>query len=370
MKMKKLISFALTLCLLLCASGALADYTPVILTHVVDPDSDRGIVPTPPGEDGKYPLNPVIEGESGTTGLPSSGTYIPILVNIANLTSHIPPWGIAEADLVYELPIINYTGTRSMALYTEVFPEEVGPVRSARVLHADLRQEWDAAWVFEGMQEAEGTNVNVRLRELGVSRNPDDTIIYNQGDSKKWTQGFRSPYNIDPNNFSVRLNRIAEIAVESGHEFHQRPFLFTDERPQTGDEATKVNVIYGEASWNCDTYYTYDAETNKYMRYVPAKGNYVDIHDPDTQLGYENLIFQWTELKFYEYNWQRPILPNVVGEGNADFFMGGKHISGYWVRTDINERTVFFDTDGNEIKLQRGHSWIAITSNHTTLSYE
>ncbi len=388
--MKKLISLILAVLIAFPCVSAFA-YTPESLSNVIDSRSDRGITPAAPGTDGNYPLNPVIPGESGTTGLPWDEPYIPILVNIDNLIGKHLQWGISKADIIYELPVSAYTNTRLMALFTHDYPTEAGPVRSARLIQAELRQEWDAAWAFYGEESKNGSNlVSPFLNQLKLPRR-DGTIIFNGGDEKKWTKAYsRVSYNTAPHNVSVDLTYLARLAVESEHEFVQRPFLFTDEKPTVGDDAARVNVIFNyfdkegnvntapyipdnnnsTGSENCDAYYTYDAETNKYMRWNPNKGNYADLSDPDTQLGYENLIFQWATLSWNEGSTEHPLLPDIVGSGNADFFMGGKHISGYWVRTGLNERTVFFDADGNEIRLQRGHTWITIHNYRTGVSYE
>ena len=39
---------------------------------------------------------------------------------------------------------------------------------------------------------------------------------------------------------------------------------------------------------------------------------------------------------------------------------GGRYIPGYWVRTGYDDRTIFFDSEGNEIRLQRGKTWITV----------
>ena len=107
---------------------------------------------------------------------------------------------------------------------------------------------------------------------------------------------------------------------------------------------------------------TSDAEKNAYLRYITEDNKpYVDEKNPSETLAYENLIIQWTTLKYYNSEGNRPNLTEV-GEGNADFFMNGVHVQGYWVRDDINHRTVFFDSEGNEISLQRGRSWIVLAS--------
>lgn len=370
--MKKWLCLALCLVLTLTSASGLAAYKAEHYANVVDAASAREITVPAPGEDGNYPLNPVIEGESGTTGLPGDGEYLPILVNIDNSSAARDQWGVSAADIIYEMPIHGHYETRLIGLFTHDFPVEAGPVRSGRILHVDLRDEWDAAWVFYGVQEAEGTNVNTELRKRDMPRREGTILFDGTNGGKKWTPAFRDTnYHAAPHDHSVDLTKIAELAVESGHEFVQRPFLFTDEKPAQGADATKVAVIFnrGEGSYSADSYYEYDEATNKYMRTTPT-GPYVDLKAPEAQLGFENVIIQRTTLKFYNGAADRPTLPDVVGEGNADIFMGGKYIAGYWVRTALDQRTVFFDAEGNELQLQRGHTWITVTTDKTQVTYE
>lgn len=369
--MKKLTCLLLVLILALSALPGLAAYQVVNYENVIDSKADRGITVAAPGEDGHYADNPVIEGESSTTGLPFDGEYLPVLVNIDNSREAKPQWGIAGADIIYEMPIHGHYQTRLIALFTHDHPAAVGPVRSGRVIHVDLREEWDSAWVFYGAQEAAGTNVNTLLREYGMSRR-EGTVVYDGTNGMKaWSPFFvRVKHHVSPSNVTADLQELAALARESGHEFVQRPFLFTDELPALGEDATKIAVIFnGSGSYDADGYYEYDAENNTYLRTV-GYGPYIDMEDETAQLSYENIIIQRTNLKFYDGRADRPTLPQIVGEGNADIFTGGKYIQGYWVRTGLEERTVFFDSEGNEIQLQRGKTWITVTTDKTIVSYE
>ena len=65
--------------------------------------------------------------------------------------------------------------------------------------------------------------------------------------------------------------------------------------------------------------------------------------------------------------------PVLTGTGNADYFMGGRHIAGVWEREDYNSRTIFYGPDGNEIELQRGRTLIilmAYNNKGSQVSYE
>lgn len=349
--MKKIIAMLLMLTLI-------ASTMPGFAATTIDPTQDRGIVPQGQNAEGTWDVNPVIEGQNPVTGRPYDGDYIPIMINVDNVSAALPQWGIGDADLIYELPIDNGGMTRLMALYTSVYPDRVGPVRSARILHADMRQEWGAAWVFCGGQEAEGSNVFARIRELGLY-DDDVNLAFNlQGQNGGSFNASRSSRK-SPHHHQVKLDELYDFLAESGHTFTQRPFLFTDEAVE-GDDAAKVIMNFDNG--NSDSYYVYDESCNDYARYrTKTDKPYVDENDLESVLTYNNIIVQWTELGTYNGKKDRPKLTEV-GEGNADFFMNGKHVAGYWVRSDINDRTVFFDSEGNEIELQRGETWIIVAS--------
>ena len=53
--------------------------------------------------------------------------------------------------------------------------------------------------------------------------------------------------------------------------------------------------------------------------------------------------------------------------------MCGKHISGVWQRKTMDDRTVFYDDEGEEIALQRGRTLIVVMDyefEHRSVSYE
>ena len=94
--------------------------------------------------------------------------------------------------------------------------------------------------------------------------------------------------------------------------------------------------------------------------------------DRDTRepIAFANVIIQFCETMYFMA--EAPVTKFVDasqvkvegykggGEGNADFFMGGVHIAGYWKRDDMHSRTVFYGPDGNEIELQRGKTMIVV----------
>lgn len=369
--MKKMISMLLAVALLLSVVPAAMAET------VIDFKANRGIKLQ------KVGLNEAAEGISPTTGLAlegydipegfaglaATGRYLPMLVQIDNYdggTDYMAPWGASYADILYETPLHKDGYTRISMLFSDLIPDSVGPVRSARVGHCWLREEWDAGFLFYGGQEAEGSNIRDVFRQTRAS---SKGVLFDgtAGETKPWMPyyssraGLASPHDKDGNVAAM------SALVPADHAAPNHTFLFTDELPE-GDVAEMINIVWGSDLYN--SYFEYDADSNQYFRYMDQKKTLVPYVDRDTQeqLAFANVIVQHTKVT-YNGSAAAPVTEHI-GEGNADFFMGGVHIAGYWKRDDAASRTVFYGPDGNEIELQRGKTFVSIIPSATTVSYE
>ncbi len=306
--------------------------------------------------------NPLIAGESPTTGLSSDNKlYFPILTQIDNNLGAIPQWGIAQADIIYELPIAGQGLTRLTALFSDQYPQEAGPVRSIRVMHVDLREEWDAVLIHWGKQTVKGSNVDEQLSKYKVKSKglAIDGIGLKYEDYLK-----RVRYHPAPHNASAHINDIKNMLLSLNYNFPVRPFKFSDNMNYGGEPARKIHI---EHKKNQDTSSTfiYNDSLNGYQRFI-INGPYFDMFEPETELVYSNLIVQRTNLSFNGSS-LNPLLPDVVGEGAADIFIAGQYVPGAWSRDSANERTVFYDQTGHELSFQRGKSWIIICDESTEI---
>ena len=293
--------------------------------------------------------HPVIPGESPTTGLPTSkDTYLPILVQIDNNLGALPQWGIADADIMYEFPIQGGGWTRFTALFSDTHPHEAGPVRSARTMNVDLREEWDAVFVHYGQQEAPGSDVREELRNYGVNQKG----LNIDGIGNKYQDYFeRVRYHFAPHNVTVYVDKLSQLTAGLNYNFPIRPFLFTDEMPYTGPAAGKITI---DQKGNPDmaSAFVYDQYSGDYQRFT-VEGPYIDLMKPEQGLTYANVVIQRSKLTYNNHS-LNPVLKEMIGKGAADIFVGGKYIAGAWSRSGLSDRTVFFDQNGNELALQRG----------------
>ncbi len=370
---KRMYALALILCLL-CSWSAWAD-------TVIDGNEDRGITPADVG------LNETPEGVSPTTGrtlsgidapagfsgLAVNGRYQPILVQIDNTDNgkgYRAPWNGIWGDIYYESSLRREGHTRISILYSDVIPDDVGPVRSARIGHIWLRQEWGAGFVHYGQQEFDRTNVKAEVTRLGAA----DMDF--SGTAQTWKAYFykreklKSPHDIGADLAGLQGLIPADKAVPD------HAFLFTDE-PAVGDAATVITVNWGRKDYR--SVYTWSPAVGAYTRSVGSTARDQEVyHDLDSgeAITFANVIVQWVDMDWPQV--QAPVMRIVgdaaffttygdgafIAEGNADFFMNGVHVAGYWRRESMDSRTVFYGPDGSEIELQRGRTMIILFPNN------
>ena len=349
----------LWLCLLLAALPALAD-------QVIDGKTDRKITPVPSAarsaEEGISPTTGRVlaglEVPEGFAGLAATGRYMPVLVQIDNTNGGIgatAPWGVSYADIVYETPLHSAGYTRLSALFSDLIPTAVGPVRSARVGHVWLRQEWDCGFLYYGGQTRKGSSIKTEFSKLKAK---SGVVLFNgtDGKGKPWKKyytkrkGYDSPHNRSANAASI------SALVPKSHQAAARTFLFTD-TPPVGDEATVLRVVWGGRGYGSQLFY--EAETGLYARFMEqTDGSLVPWVDAETgaQVSFRNVIIQYTNIR-YNDSADAPV-PTLTGHGNADYFQGGVHVRGMWQRKDMNSPTVFYDANGVELPLLRGSTLV------------
>lgn len=310
--------------------------------------------------------NPVIPGESPLTGLPiEEKKFVPILLQIDNNLSALPQWGIADADIMYEMPIQGGGWTRMTAMFSDQYPGEAGPVRSARIMHADLREGWDALLINYGKQEEDGSDLREALSAYGVHLKG----LAIDGIHQRWEKYMpRVRYHMAPHNVTCYVSQMREVMLEQGYDFPVKPFKFTDEARTTGPAARKITVVHN-GNRDTSSSFVYDELAQAYQRYV-VTGPYMDLLKPEQRMYYANVVVLRTRLTF---NWSasNPLMPDATsGTGAADIFIGGRYIAGAWSRANAQARTIFHDENGEEIAFHRGKTWIIQADVDTDVSFE
>ena len=351
------------LCALLLALTLLAS---ALADTVIDGKTERKITPIPSEpralEPGVSPttgrmLDSLLVPE-GYAGYAATGRYMPMLVQIDNTNGGIGktmPWGVSWADIIYETPLHRAGYTRLSALFSDVIPTAVGPVRSARVGHVWLRQEWDCGFMYYGGQTRKGSSIKT---EFGKLKAKSGVVLFNgtDGQGKPWKKFYtKRKGTVAPHNRSGNAAAISAL-IPASHTAAQRSFLFTD-MPHEGDPAQEVSITWGAKGYGSTLVYLEGAgEYARYMR--QADGSLEPWVDADTgeQVLFDNVIIQYTNIRYNDSE-DAPV-PTLTGHGNADVFQGGMHVAGMWQRKDMQSPTVFYDGEGKEIPLLRGRTLV------------
>ena len=308
--------------------------------------------------------NPVVDGESPLTGEPFSGEYQLVLANIDTHPRALPHWGVASADLIYELPIQADGSTRSLALFLTEHPDSAGPIRSARVPMASLREMWGGTYCFYGYQGGRDSNNVKDWVTANSARKKFASPEYLNGMTKnsQWFPRSSDQSHVAPYNVRMDMNAVlsGELAEANLH-----PFVFTDEPLTRGEDVGGVIISYKQTSPAYVSAYQYNAATGLYDRYRNGEP-YIDGNTGEA-CAYANVIVLRTDISWASGNPSRPVI-RLNGQGVCEIFQSGKYIRGTWVRDctetkNLQNRMVFLDENGDELPMQRGKTFIQIVDN-------
>ena len=364
-------------CLLLCAT-ALAEDGYYVELPSAGLTATTKISVTIPDE------NPWQEGTNPLTGETWYGRYTPILVNLDMDPAGWPFFGISAADIIYELPLHAEGHSRGAMLFLSEFPTRVGPIRSARVPMASVREMWDSAYVFHGRQNGnKGTEIEVDV-DRWVLRLHSDAF---KGSAKEdggrfyfpFIDGYTDSYNLfsrvtgDRNHVSPH-NSVADLTLVQSlftGESIMHPFKFTDTGLDHGTDVNAISIV--RRSGKTDTFtstYVYNPYTHLYDYYRNNELDYDANNNMST--AFANVIFVRTNVTWYNNNASRPVV-QLYGQGTAEIFQNGKYIRGTWVRSDGSSkadevasqkhRMVFLDDNGEELELMIGKTYIQVVNN-------
>lgn len=356
---------------------------------------------------------------SAWDGMAVNGQYFPILsthTGVNGGTGFGAPFYGKAVDIYYEQPKYQPGVSRFVLVYNDVLPSFGGASRSLRAGHLFIRQEWNAPMFYMGGTEKDlsntyHTDINYWISQFGLnpSWNNDNTDANNRVllDGTNGGKGFLAykyrfqkyadSYNVLWDFASLRrdyLNgtREATHALKFG------------ERALEGDTAETVYVYFNtgkvyeahessEGTTYINSFYSWDEEQGQYYRYMVTdlanpennpipfteqrilnaavgaplsngtatsaglalKGEPVVMDEEDGAITFSNVIVQHIGMRWMGSD---APYPELIGSGNADFFIGGKHYAGVWNRDSYDERTVFYGADGQEIALNPGRTII------------
>ena len=296
------------------------------------------VVPKPP-EPPRWPL----------TGLdaPSSEATLQRLVSvkIENSPEARPQTNLQLADVVYE-SVTEGGITRFNAIFHSQSPDEVGPVRSARLSDLYIVPQYQALFAFSGAS----SSVNARVNASDIENLSEDAGI---------TKPFwRSTSRYAPHNLYADVNEIraegerrgmkTELAI-AGLAFDRRPIESTP-------TITEISIPFSTAN---NVKWTYDPEADRYLR-VNNGAKFMD-EGTGKQLSARNVVVMWAQHKVASQYARGTVTYEIVlnGAGRAVVFHDGQRYDCTWEAKE-GVPPVFKAADGTQVKLAPGNTWMQV----------
>ncbi|MDO4485976.1 MAG: DUF3048 domain-containing protein [Bacillota bacterium] len=276
----------------------------------------------------------------------------PLIVSIDNVGDAIPQSWLSKTDLVYEFPVEGEQ-TRLQAIYYGQFPEEFGPIRSTRPYFVDLTREYKGVFLAHGWSP--------QAKEYLMS----DVVPYINAMNSD-CKFYRVDDKEAPHNSYIKWTEVKNKIDSSGwwgEKQDIRPFSFlSGGQLNEGEAAAELSFKYSAIDYK----FTYDAETGKYTRTVFGK-EYTD-KETGEPITCSNVLVQKVKSSVLDEKGRLQI--DMCAGGEAVLFTNGVAVKGTWARENLDSRTIFTDTEGNEFKLTPGNSWVEVVDQNCELSYK
>lgn len=279
------------------------------------------------------------------------GRRRPAAVMINNIEACLPHWGISHAGVFYEAPVEGGI-SRIMALFEDYDQvDRIGSVRSCRNYFLFYAAGFQAVYVHYGQSAyAEPYLELPEVNNLSGLSDYGDQIFYRTTD--------RNP----PHNAYISGEGIREgIGIcgytDSYTEDYKGQFQFVKrgEQELLEEGYTAHTVIPGGYEYNSPVF-TYDEASGTYYR-----SQYGEPHiDQETgeQLAVKNILIQNSKWEYYDANGYLNIDPDSGGSGI--YITNGKAIDVTWRKDEPWGPTYYFDSQGKEITLNEGKTWVFI----------
>lgn len=324
----------------------------------------------------------------------------PYAIMLGNTKAASPQAGVADCDILFELP---YEGgaTRLMMLVQDISVlDEIGSIRSARDYAVRLSQDFDAIFVHAG-GDSDGINLTYNSIKYGfaVSEKIKSVAIsdpkYTKGSLGKYPELWADSYpeligerieNIDFINGHYRMiekysyrstDRIntmgrehslmssGELLPEAAkwHEYRTSlkeeftlPFDFVSvgEEKLPSNKAQSVKIYY---SGFMQPEFEYDVESKSYLRSQFGKAH---TDDEGVQLSFTNLIILFFDTFEFEGDAKDRLCVEYVGGGEGYFVSRGGYEKIQWERNSATEQLQLLTEDGEPLEVNRGKSYIAV----------
>ncbi len=273
-------------------------------------------------------------------------------VMIENSPDARPQSGLREADVVYEA-IAEAGITRFLAIYQDTEPKYIGPVRSARPYYLDFLLPYDAGYAHVGGSP----DALKQIKQLKVK---DLDQFANSGAYERVSSRYA------PHNVYTSLAKLDAVEKSKDYKTSDTTGFVrkADETPSSNVTAKTINFNISSTLYNVQ--FKYDKKSNKYMRNMAGKPH--KDEKSGKQIASKVVIALVMKKGYLSDGYHTKY--TATGKGTAYIFQDGEVVKGTWQKDDRDKQFKFVKTDGTELQLNPGKTWVTIVSEPSSVSYK
>ena len=369
-RISSLLAATLTLLLLLSACGDSASSGSSASESSSAPAGDLSLEPS------VSTLAPVDPEPLYTNPLTGEGTDVdlsgarPVAIMLNNLRKALPQCGIAQADLIYEVPAEGGI-TRMMAVFQSLDgADTLGSVRSARPYYVELAAGLDAIFIHAGGSD----DAYAAIKKHGVFNidgvnGPYGGTMFYRDAARKQNAGFEHSLFTGRERIEKLLSGSLSKMRQTHPDGYSLPLTFAKgATPANGAAANQISV---EFSYYKTGLFTYDPEHNMYLvtQHIDNRDlPYVDGNN-DEQIAVTNVLVLQTDVKPIKGDSAGRQTVRLTGSGSGYFACGGQYIPITWSKATATAPLLFTTADGQPLTLGIGTSYINIVDNNSAITF-
>lgn len=296
---------------------------------------------------------------------------VAIKINIVPRTSTRPPWGLTDADIVFDF-YQNNGYTRFHTIFYGQEAELAGPIRSARFPDHFLIRMYKSIFAYGSADPL----INERLFGAEYS----NRLVLEGGGNDLCPPTLNDPMcRFDPQGYSHLLGGTEEIRAfaENQGVDNRRQNLdgmyFNLDYPPGGEEANQVNVHYSNDSY---LEWDYDETDGNYQRFQDdsfdqGEGEtYAPLIDRnnDQQISADNVVVLLMEHSYYRKPPSEIIEILVSGSGPAYAFRDGMVYEVRWNIPAPDSVLYLTNPDGTPFPYKPGNTWYQVIGQASTIT--
>lgn len=273
-----------------------------------------------------------------------------VAIKVSDVRQAHPQAGVHRADIVFVEPI-GPSYTRLAAVFHSDLPETVGPVRSVRPMDAALLgplravfgNSMGAPWVMDYVDSV------ADLDDLGTTRVSGSAAYVLDPQRPAPDHVFANP--------QVLLS-LSQFTASPEPYFGYALGIARPSAEAAGGAGQVVEIPYGPA-WTVT--WTFDEASGGYLRSQPWGAH---TTTDDVQVGAVNVLVLDVPSAMGKIGDGRgapvPILELVDGSGTLTALTGGHSVTGTWSKAGVNDPFVLRTSDGDELVLAPGNTWVEL----------